>query len=130
MSFSESAPENLGHGAVGEAERERHRLEPAVRVWNPHAPGHARAPGHATPLVTAGGLIVSGALRRRQDLSDACAGYLPDLLRSGLVLLLEKSPHPYYIERPFVLGSYLEQGMIDYRTVSTPAAVAAAAWRS
>jgi len=88
VSFSESAPENLGHGAVGEAERERHRLEPAVRARNPHAPGNARAPGHATPLVTAGGLIVSGALRRRQDLSDACAGYLPDLLRSGLVLLL------------------------------------------
>src|SRR5262249_12505139 len=33
----------------------------------------------------------------------------------GKVLVLEKIPHPYYITRPFVLGSYLEQGLIDYR---------------
>ena len=49
--------------------------------------------------------------------------------KTGLVLVLEKVPHPYYIERPFVLGSYLEQGMLDYRTVSTPERLAAAARR-
>jgi len=46
---------------------------------------------------------------------------------SGRVLVLEKIPHPYYIERPFVLGSYLEQGLLDYRELSTPEALAAAA---
>ena len=45
----------------------------------------------------------------------------------GLVLVLEKIPHPYYIERPFVLGSYLEQGLIDYRALATPEALAAVA---
>jgi hypothetical protein len=45
---------------------------------------------------------------------------------AGLVLVLEKVPHPYYIESPFVLGSYLEQGLLDYRTLDTPAALAAA----
>jgi hypothetical protein len=39
---------------------------------------------------------------------------------SGRVLVLEKVPHPYYIERPFVLASYLEQGMIDYRQLRGP----------
>jgi len=42
---------------------------------------------------------------------------------AGTVALLEKIPHPYYIERPFVLLSYLEQGMVDYRQVATPAAL-------
>ena len=44
----------------------------------------------------------------------------------GRVAVLEKIPHPYYIERPFVLLSYLEQGLVDFRTVSTPDAVLAA----
>jgi hypothetical protein len=39
---------------------------------------------------------------------------------SGRVAVLEKIPHPYYIDRPFVLLSYLEQGMVDFRTVDTP----------
>jgi hypothetical protein len=43
---------------------------------------------------------------------------IPD---SGRVVVLEKIPHPYYIERPFVLLSYLEQGLVDYRSVNTPA---------
>ncbi len=38
---------------------------------------------------------------------------------SGKVAVLEKIPHPYYIERPFVLLSYLEQGLVDYRRVTT-----------
>jgi 4-amino-4-deoxy-L-arabinose transferase-like glycosyltransferase len=41
----------------------------------------------------------------------------------GLVLVLEKIPHPYFIERPFVLGSYLEQTLIDYRTIGSAAAL-------
>jgi 4-amino-4-deoxy-L-arabinose transferase-like glycosyltransferase len=43
------------------------------------------------------------------------------------VLVLEKIPQPYYIERPYVLASYLEQNMIDYRRVNSPEALAAAA---
>jgi hypothetical protein len=46
---------------------------------------------------------------------------------SGLVLVLEKVPSPYYIERPFILGSYLEQGLLDYRKVASPEALALAA---
>src|SRR5438552_8334009 len=46
---------------------------------------------------------------------------------AGLVLVREKIPHPYYTERPCVLGSYLEQGLLDYRLLATPAALAAAA---
>jgi hypothetical protein len=43
---------------------------------------------------------------------------------TGRVLVLEKIPHPYHIERPYVLGSYLEQGLIDYRALREPAALA------
>jgi len=43
------------------------------------------------------------------------------------LLVLEKVPHPYYIERPYVLGSYLEQGLLDYRTLDTPERLVAAA---
>src|SRR5437773_9647280 len=48
---------------------------------------------------------------------------------AGRVLVLEKIPHPYYIERPFVLASYLEQGLIDYRTIDSAAALAETAPR-
>src|SRR5262249_6393134 len=41
----------------------------------------------------------------------------------GRVAVLEKIPHPYYIDRPFVLLSYLEQGMVDFRVTNTPDAV-------
>jgi 4-amino-4-deoxy-L-arabinose transferase-like glycosyltransferase len=41
----------------------------------------------------------------------------------GRVAVLEKIPHPYYIDRPFVLLSYLEQGMVDFRVTDTPDAV-------
>ena len=34
-------------------------------------------------------------------------------------LVLEKIPHPYYIERPFVLLSYLEQGTRRLSHVNT-----------
>lgn len=46
---------------------------------------------------------------------------------SGRVLVFEKIPHPYYIERPFVLLSYLEQGLVDYRRVTTVPALEEAA---
>src|SRR5262249_10561818 len=41
---------------------------------------------------------------------------IPD---SGRVIVLEKIPHPYYIDRRFVLLSYLEQGLVDYRAVNS-----------
>ncbi len=46
---------------------------------------------------------------------------------SGRVVVLEKIPHPYYIECPFVPLSYLEQGLVDYRKVDTVPALDAAA---
>jgi hypothetical protein len=42
---------------------------------------------------------------------------------SGRVAVLEKIPHPYYIDRPFVLLSYLEQGLVDFRAIDSPDAV-------
>jgi len=39
----------------------------------------------------------------------------------GRVAVLAKIPHPYEIERPFVLLSFLEQGMFDYRAARSPA---------
>lgn len=45
---------------------------------------------------------------------------------TGLVAVLEKIPHPYPIERPFVLLSYLEQGLVEYRAVTAPDALLAA----
>jgi hypothetical protein len=42
---------------------------------------------------------------------------------TGRVAVLEKIPHPYYIDRPFVLLSYLEQGQVDFRVTDTPDAV-------
>jgi hypothetical protein len=44
---------------------------------------------------------------------------------TGRVAVLEKIAHPYYIDRPFVLLSYLEQGMVDFRVTNTPDAVLA-----
>jgi 4-amino-4-deoxy-L-arabinose transferase-like glycosyltransferase len=45
---------------------------------------------------------------------------------TGRVVVLEKIPHPYYIDRPFALLSYLEQGLVDYRQVQTVPALDAA----
>ena len=47
--------------------------------------------------------------------------------QAGRILVLEKIPHPYYVERPYVLASYLEQGLIDYRAIDSPQALAATA---
>src|SRR5262249_19326861 len=48
---------------------------------------------------------------------------------TGSVLVFEKIPHPYFIERPYVLLSYLEQGLVDYRNVTTVDALGDAARR-
>jgi hypothetical protein len=79
--------------------------------------------------------VVTGRMSREQYLerhSDrwrfwhrAC----PVVGTAGTVMVLEKIPHPYYIDCRFVLASYLEQAMIDYRSVVTPEALAAAAHR-
>lgn len=50
----------------------------------------------------------------------------PMIPRDGRAVVLEKIPHPYYIDVPFVLLSYLEQGMVDYRRVDTVPALDAA----
>lgn len=48
----------------------------------------------------------------------------------GRVLVLGKIPHPYFIDVPFVLGSYLEQTVIDYRRIEAPAELLAEARRA
>jgi hypothetical protein len=90
-----------------------------TRLWRPLWPDQAR--------VAAGRLAPEEFLRRhspRYAFWERANAEVPD---SGMVLVLEKIPHPYYIERPFVLGSYLEQGALDYRVVTTPGALAAVA---
>ena len=77
--------------------------------------------------VATGRLAPAEFLRRHSERFAFWERANAELPAAGLVLVLEKIPHPYYIERPFVLGSYLEQGLLDYRRLATPAAVAAAA---
>ena len=79
--------------------------------------------------VAAGRLAPDEFLRRyssRYAFWERANGAVPP---SGRVLVLEKIPHPYYIERPFVLASYLEQGLIDYRTIDSAGALAETARR-
>jgi hypothetical protein len=47
----------------------------------------------------------------------------------GLAFVLEKIPHPYFMECPVVLASYLEQQLVDYRSIATPGDLDAAARR-
>src|SRR6184192_3057853 len=77
--------------------------------------------------VAAGRLAPAEFLRRHSARFAFWERANAEVPAAGLVLVLEKIPHPYYIERPFVLGSYLEQGLLDYRRLATPAALAAAA---
>ncbi len=77
--------------------------------------------------VATGRLAPAEFLRRHSERFAFWERANAEVPAAGLVLVLEKIPHPYYIERPFVLGSYLEQGLLDYRRLATPAAVAAAA---
>jgi hypothetical protein len=77
--------------------------------------------------------VALGRLRPAEFLRrhcEACAFWEranPAIPAGGRVMVLEKIPHPYYIERPFVLASYLEQDLLDYRRLETPAALAGAA---
>src|SRR5438094_10479847 len=83
LALFEVAFANLGHTAVSEAERERHRPELAARAQSPHAPGDA-------PRVVARRLIVPGA---PDDLLAAARGRrrtvtaLSSALHLGLTLL-------------------------------------------
>jgi len=79
--------------------------------------------------------VVSGRLSREEYLERYSERYAfwrracPVVGTTGLVMVLEKIPHPYFIDCPFVLASYLEQAMIDYRTVDTVAELESAARR-
>jgi 4-amino-4-deoxy-L-arabinose transferase-like glycosyltransferase len=89
------------------------------RLLHPHWPDQLR--------------VVAGRLAPEEFLRAHSARYAfweranAEVPQDGRVLVLEKIPHPYYIQRSFVLGSYLEQGWIDYRAVDSPAALAAVA---
>jgi hypothetical protein len=69
--------------------------------------------------------VVTGRMSREEYLERHSARYrfwrraCPVIGTTGLVMVLEKIPHPYFIDCPFVLASYLEQAMIDYRTIDT-----------
>lgn len=54
---------------------------------------------------------------KRYDLLNLVNSQVP---ATGKVLLLDKIPHPYHLRRSFVSGSYLEQGLIDYRAIERP----------
>jgi hypothetical protein len=76
--------------------------------------------------VALGALDDESYLRRHSDRfvfwERANAAIPPD----GRVAVLAKIPHPYDIHRPFVLLSFLEQGLLDYRTADSPEDVARA----
>jgi hypothetical protein len=91
----------------------------ATRLLEPLWPDQAR--------VALGRLDAREFLRRHSDRYSFWERANAAIPSTGRVLVLEKIPHPYYIERPFVLGSYLEQGLLDYRTLDTPERLAAAA---
>jgi hypothetical protein len=69
--------------------------------------------------VVTGGLSPQAYLQRHSDRYGFWQRACPVIGTTGLVMVLEKIPHPYFIDCPFVLASYLEQAMIDYRTVDT-----------
>jgi len=77
-------------------------------------------------LVAAGRLAPAEFLRRHSPRFAFWERANAEVPADGLVLVLEKVPHPYYIDRPFVLGSYLEQNLLDYRTLGAPGALGAA----
>ena len=89
------------------------------RLLRPLWPDQAR--------VALGRLAPDEFLRRHSDRFTFWQRANAAVPTAGRVLVLEKIPHPYYIERPYVLASYLEQGMIDYRRLDDPAALGAAA---
>jgi hypothetical protein len=96
--------------------------------------GHLAMMGRlARPLLPDQLRLVAGTLTRTQYLERhserarfwrrAC----PMVGTAGKVIVLEKIPHPYFIDCSFVLASYLEQALIDYRAVGSVDALAAVA---
>jgi hypothetical protein len=77
--------------------------------------------------VALGRLDPNTFLRRHSERYDFWERANAAVTPADRVLVLEKIPHPYYIERPYVLGSYLEQGLLDYRVLDTPERLVAAA---
>ncbi|HUE31173.1 MAG TPA: hypothetical protein VMR79_09860, partial [Verrucomicrobiae bacterium] len=57
--------------------------------------------------VATGRLTPAAFLRRNSERFAFWERANAEVPAAGLVLVLEKIPHPYYIERPFVVGSYL-----------------------
>lgn len=76
--------------------------------------------------VAVGRLDPDTFLRRHSDRHAFWAEANRLVPQTGLVAVLEKIPHPYPIERSFLLLSYLEQGLVDYRAIRTPDALLAA----
>jgi hypothetical protein len=76
-----------------------------------------------------------GFVSREQYLTGASARYrfwhraCSVIGTRGLALVLEKIPHPYFMECPVVLASYLEQQLVDYRAMTTPGDLETAARR-
>ncbi len=87
-----------------------------TRLFRPLWPDQVR--------VALGRLAPDAFLRRHSSLYAFWERANAAVPSTGRILVLEKVPHPYYIERPFVLASYLEQGMIDYREVRSADALA------
>jgi hypothetical protein len=79
--------------------------------------------------------VVAGMLSPAQYLERHSERYrfwrraCPVVGTTGVVMVLEKIPHPYFITCRFVLASYLEQALIDYRTIESAAELDAAARR-
>jgi hypothetical protein len=83
----------------------------ALRVVAPLVPDSVR--------VATGRMSEDTFLRRyehRYPLWDLVNREVP---ATGNVLILAMIPHPYHIIRPFTLASPLEQGVIDYRRLTT-----------
>jgi hypothetical protein len=100
------------------------RWFPAVVAWT--LVGHLVIVSRlALPMLPDQLRVVAGRLSREEYLQRYSERYgfwrraCPVVGTTGLVLVLEKIPHPYFIDCPFVLASYLEQAMIDYRTIGT-----------
>lgn len=75
--------------------------------------------------LAAGAMTPATYLERRSDRYRFWRAVDHVVPADGLVLVLGKIPHPYFIGRPFVLGSYLEQAKIDYRRLADAAALMA-----
>jgi len=79
--------------------------------------------------VAVGRLAPSAYLTRHSDRYRFWHGVGTTVPADTTILVLGKIPHPYFIEQPYVLGSYLEQGLIDYRAMDEPVELVALAHR-